>query len=73
MTVLLGIHKFGHNYLSSLQLSVCIGVAVHTEFKCHVKCLQNNYTLIQQLKVIEYKGSHRSEKRGINLILMQKF
>lgn len=24
-------------------------------------------------KVIEYKESHRSEKRGINLMLMQKY
>lgn len=53
MTVALGIAKFCRNSLSLLQLTVCIGVTEHTEFKCHVKCPQNNYTLLQQLKVIE--------------------
>lgn len=48
--------------MSSLQLSVCNGVTAHIEFKCHLKQFQKNYTLIQQLKVIEYTENDRSEK-----------
>lgn len=74
MTVLLDMHKFGHN---SLFLITSIG-SMHwcywtywVSMPCQVS--SKEYTLTVKCKVIEYEESYRLEKSSVNLMLLQKY